>query len=396
MKNRKYYILAEIANFIMFYLFYITLTELWNVFLKRQFSIVLPVGVFLILFFSYFIRVSLKRLPTIIDNVVVYTLAHIVPIFLIFLLPLDVQFRLVLGLFYMYVLIADLRAWFVTKGEGFAYINIGFVVAPAIAYLVADIRGSKFAMTYFFVVGILFMLTFYLRLFFENAFLLAVEKKNNDKMPFDDMLKNDSKLAIPFIIISIVVMVIAKIDALDKWSLFLYLKFAKLIGFLLTKFGEFLDYIYAILFMHDEEVEPLVIGLEEEIVYEDNVVFNVIAYGLYIILAAFLIFILVRVIIAIVKTIMVKKEIQTQLIEDEDMIEIREKIVRKKSEKKEKISKIRRMYKKAIEKNIKKGYELKKYQTPRERADDIEKLMNENIHELNVMYEKDRYGKNAD
>ena len=78
--------------------------------------------------------------------------------------------------------------------------------------------------------------------------------------------------------------------------------------------------------------------------------------------------------------------------EEEDMIEIREKIVRKRNEKKDKLSKIRRVYKKAIERNIKKGYELKKYQTPRERAEDIQELMNEDIFELNSLYEKERYG----
>ena len=96
--------------------------------------------------------------------------------------------------------------------------------------------------------------------------------------------------------------------------------------------------------------------------------------------------------ISIIKSLSVRREIQIQTIEDEGMIEIREKIVRKRNVKKEKLSKIRRIYKKAIEKNIKKGYELKKFHTPRERAEDIQKLMNEDIFELNSLYEKERYG----
>jgi hypothetical protein len=111
-----------------------------------------------------------------------------------------------------------------------------------------------------------------------------------------------------------------------------------------------------------------------------------------VILAAIVIFVLVRIIISIVKSLIVKKEIQTTTIEDEGMIEIREKIVRKKNVKKENLSKIRKQYKKAVMRNIKKGYELKKYQTPKERAEDIHKLMNEDIYELNALYEKERYG----
>ena len=105
-----------------------------------------------------------------------------------------------------------------------------------------------------------------------------------------------------------------------------------------------------------------------------------------------MVFVIVKIIISVIKSLSVSREIQTQTIEEEDMIEIREKIVRKRSEKKDKLSKIRRVYKKAIERNIKKGYELKKFQTPRERAEDIQKQMKEDIFELNALYEKERYG----
>ena len=94
----------------------------------------------------------------------------------------------------------------------------------------------------------------------------------------------------------------------------------------------------------------------------------------------------------LVKAAIEKKEARVQTFRDEDMIEIREKIVKKKKVKKDKLSKIRKQYKKTVERNMKKGYELKKYQTPRERADDIMQLMKEDISELNVLYENERYG----
>ena len=143
-------------------------------------------------------------------------------------------------------------------------------------------------------------------------------------------------------------------------------------------------------------------GTEDDIVYVQdlmeeespaaNPIFNIISAVVFVILALALLFLFVKAIISIIKSLSVGREVQTQTIEDEGMIEIREKIVRKKNDRKEKLSKIRRIYKKAIERNIKKGYELKKYQTPRERAEDIQELMNEDIFELNSLYEKERYG----
>ena len=155
---------------------------------------------------------------------------------------------------------------------------------------------------------------------------------------------------------------------------------------------KFIGWIFDLLIRSDEEI-PVAIMEEPEVTDgAANPVFNVISVIIFVFLALVLLFVFIKIMISVIKSLSVRKEIQTQTIEDEGMIEIREKIVRKRNEKKEKLPKIRRIYKKAIEKNIKKGYELKKYQTPRERAEDIQKQMNENIFELNSLYEKERYG----
>ena len=231
-----------------------------------------------------------------------------------------------------------------------------------------------------------------MRLFFSNAHLLSIERRNNDKMPFDDMLRNDSKLAIPFIVISFVIMVVAKIEKLDSVALYLYEKFADFLGFLLINVLSFIDKLLTLLLGENTEDPVMLMEMAEEGEYVSDPVFNIISTIIVIILAIIMVFVIVKIIISVIKSLSVSREIQTQTIEEEDMIEIREKIVRKRNEKKDKLSKIRRVYKKAIERNIKKGYELKKFQTPRERAEDIQKQMKEDIFELNALYEKERYG----
>ena len=129
---------------------------------------------------------------------------------------------------------------------------------------------------------------------------------------------------------------------------------------------------------------------------ESSAVFNIISGVMFFVVLAIVIFVFIKIILSIIKSVMVKKEVNTMTIEDEGVIEIREKIVRKKVQKKESLSKIRKLYKKTIIKNIKKGYELKTYQTPRERAEDINKMMSEDIFELNALYEKERYGQVKD
>ena len=392
MKSRRFLALAEISNFIMIYLLILALGEVWDMIYKRPFLPILPIGIFVLLLFSYFLRTLFDTRQFLLNNFFVFALLHLFPLLLIIFLPFDFIYKLFLFGVFMLLLISDLKSYFVSRGEGFTYVTIIFVLLPSIAYLFADIFDFNFAMRYFFVIGVLYVLFNYLRLFFENAYLLSIERKNNEKMPLEDMLRNDTKLVVPFVVLSFVIMVLTKIEAFDRVTLFLYMKFANFLGFLIIKITEFADYIFEKLFGDAEDV-TMTITMEEIAESEGSqTIFNVISGVMFIIVLAIVVFVLIKIIISIMKSLIVKKEIKTMTIEDDGMIEIREKIVRKKSQKKENLSKIRKLYKKTIIKNIKKGYELKNYQTPRERAEDINKMMNEDIFELNALYEKERYG----
>ncbi len=392
MKSRKYYNLAEACNFIMIVLLYISVVEIWDVMYKVPFNYVLPLGTVLMLLFSLAIRTLFGKMNSFLNNFVVYGLLHIIPLLAIIFVPIDPLQKMAFIFVFMVIFVTNMRSYFKAKGQGFEYVGVVLVLIPAVAYLIADILSLRFTMLMYFIMGVAFIILYYLRLFFSNAHLLSIERRNNDKMPFDDMLRNDSKLAIPFIVISFVIMVVAKFEKLDSVALYLYEKFADFLGFLLINVVSFIDKLLTLLFGENTEDPVMLMEMTEEGEYVSDPVFNIISTIIFIILAIIMVFVIVKIIIAVIKSLSVSREIQTQTIEEEDMIEIREKIVRKRNEKKDKLSKIRRVYKKAIERNIKKGYELKKFQTPRERAEDIQKQMKEDIFELNALYEKERYG----
>ena len=392
MKSRRYYNLAEAANFIMVILIYISVVEIWDVMYKVPFNFVLPAGTVIMLLFSLAIRMIFGKMKSFLNNFVVYAITHVLLVLGILFVPIDPLQKMAFAFVLFIIFITNMRSYFKAQGQGFEYVGVVLVLLPAIGYLVADILSLRTTMFAYFVIGVAFVMLYYFRLFFSNAHLLSIERKNNEKMPLDDMLLNDSKLAIPFIVMSFVIMVVAKIEKLDSLALFLYDKFAAGLRFVLGYVLKFIGWLFDLLIRSDEEI-PVAIMEETEMVDDAaNPVFNVISIIIFVFLALVLLFVFVKIMISIIKSLSVRREIQTQTIEDEGMIEIREKIVRKRNEKKEKLSKIRRIYKKAIEKNIKKGYELKKYQTPRERAEDIQKQMNEDIFELNSLYEKERYG----
>ena len=376
----------------MVVMLYISVVEIWDVMYKVPFNYVLPTGTVLMLLFSFILRLVFGKMKSFLNNIIVYALMHVIPVLAIIFVPVEPLQKMAFAFVFFIIFITNMRSYYKAQGQGFEYVGVVLVLVPAIGYLIADILSLRTTMLVYFIIGVAFVILYYFRLFFANAHLLSIERKNNEKMPLDDMLRNDSKLAIPFIVFSFVIMVVAKIEKLDSIALFLYDKFAAGLRFVLKYVLKFIGFIFDLLIRSDEEI-PVAIMEETEVAEEAaNPVFNVISIIIFIFLAAVLLFVFIKILISIIKSLSVRKEIQTQTIEDEGMIEIREKIVRKRNDKKEKLSKIRRIYKKAIEKNIKKGYDLKKYQTPRERAEDIQKQMNEDIFELNSLYEKERYG----
>ena len=392
MKSKRYYVIAEISNFIMILILYLSVTEIWNMLYKMPFNPVVPLGTLIMLLFALFMRVVFTRIKSFINNVFIYALLHLILVPVILFIPVNPTQKIVFFVLFMVIFVTDMRNYFMASGEGFVYVSVILVLVPALAYLFADIFGFGVSMTFFFIIGVAYVILYYIRLFFEDAYILSMERKNNDKMPFDDMLKNDSKLAIPFIAISFVVMVLARIDALDRLTLFLYLKFAAGFRFVLGKVLKFIGMVFDFLFGGETDDLVMMENFAEEEGAAPSPAFTWISNIIFFALAIVVLIVIIKIIISVVKALSVRKEVSTQTIEDEGMMEIREKIVRKRSDKKEKLSKVRRIYKKTIERYIKKGYDLKEYQTPRERSEDIKKLMNEDISVLNAMYEKERYG----
>ncbi len=371
----------------MIFLFTFTVGSVWNALVKVPDYFVMPGVIFAFLLFSYGIRKY-------VTNFVVYFLLHIIPFAAFIFVPMDAFTRIFLTGFILLFAGLNIKNWFSgnLKEDGFAPIHFGFVFAFAGAYLAMDIFHRRFTMFMIFIFGILFFVLYYVRLFTENVNYLYIEKKRNDKMPLRDMIINSAKLAIPFVIVSVIIMVIARFDFVDKIALDIYFKIAGLIGIIIKKTLEFLEFIFSKIFSDEMvEIEPLVLPQEEEM-GGNSVVVNVIAVITYIFIVGLLVFLGIKMIISIYKAIVFNRQKKVYKVEDDAVIEIRENIVQRRKSRRVKLSKIRKMYKKLIEKKAKEGYQIYRFHTPRERSEDIKKKMNADVSFINEIYEKERYG----
>ena len=102
---------------------------------------------------------------------------------------------------------------------------------------------------------------------------------------------------------------------------------------MIVKITELADYLYDLLFGDAEDVDMTFVMEEVTETEGSNAVFSIISGIMFVIVLALVLFVLIKMVISIIKSIIVKKEVKTTTIEEEGMVEIREKIVRKKNEK---------------------------------------------------------------
>ena len=381
MKEERCNITAQIANLLMVYIVCLTVLFLGEYLLKRTPGVVpvLFLGVFLA--YLFFLR-------SVVSNFIVYALLHIPPFVILIFIPWEMgKTELLLYAFVFTVL--DFVHWIKRKKGTFAFVPIPLVLINALAYLYADVKKNTVGMIIFFALGILYFLLFYIRLFYSNAAALSKERLQDEKMPFRDILKNSAVAAFPFVILSILLMIFIRIDALDSVALAVYEFVVKIVVFAAKIVLRAMEFFAGLLFGGSTEETIREIG--EMTDGEPGMVLKILSAIVYWSSFAVLLYLFVRLVISIIKWIPMKKSLTPEVIEESDMVEIRERIVKPKNEKEEKLSAVRRRYKTTVEKAAKKGYEIKRYHTPKERAKDLLLQKNEDIGELSSAYETERY-----
>ena len=381
MKDRSCGEIAQIVNAGMIYIVWLTGLLFGEMLMKRSPGFVCALALAGIIAFCFFLRKT-------VGHFAVYLLLHLLPFGALLAVPFEAG-KIELYAIYVLFFILDMAYWMKKKTGGYANIPIAMVVLNAAAYLYSDVKKNTGAMILFFALGIVYFLFYYVRLYFGNAANLAGEKTQDEKMPFGDMLKNSAVVAVPFVLLSVLAMVLIRIDALDKYALIAYDFIMRIVGRVARIVLLIIEWFASLIVVDDSETltrSVLEFGMEEQ-----NVVLRVISAIVYLASLGLLLFLLVRVVIAVIRWIPMHRNLKPQVIEESDMVEIRERIVRTTDGRGEKLSKIRKKYKKTVERAAKRGYKVEGYHTPKERAADLIAKTGEDIRELSGMYELERY-----
>lgn len=384
MKDKFVYKISEYANIVMVYVFILGISVFAFMMADFNINFMFAVAVFLLLVGTYIIRKKIK-------NMIFYFFCIIAQSALLLLLPIpkdNMGFFVMIEIVY---LIINVWYYFTRLYYGLAYISIYCIVSFAVEFFIADVKGFDAQTELYFAFGIIYFFMHYIRLFMSNINMFSLEKNKNNNMPFWEMIKNDSKLTIPFICFSLIVMFSLKVDFLDTW---LGKAYNYLIGYVrdgLTFLIDFLDYLFNLIFKsYDVVVKPPVFVADSA--KEPSVAMNIVSTTVVIGLILLAIFIVCYSAYRFLKSVETKDFEAKTSIEENGMIEVHERIKSKKV-KKEKLSSVRKQYKQTVERIARKGVSVYTNHTPDERAEYIKKESKENIDELTKKYKKERYSK---
>lgn len=386
MNANKLFYRAEVYNFIMIYALassaYLSVTLL---------DTNLPqVSVFLVLVGLELISYLSRRH---VNKMVLYLLVHLAePIAFIFI-PMNPVGIMTAALAWIVFLMLDLYAWGKVDLYGFMYVPILMELPVAIFYFLSYLADKPLNSYLIFILGVLYFVLYYLREANINLYRLSMEGREDGTMPLDVIRKNNFRILLPPLLLSACVMLLTKADGLND----------RIYTFLKKVAGVILLVIYTIGFLIEKFFTDLLGSYEEDwsvmekakVATQDqpSLAADILDYLIMAAIIGVTGFVVFKIVKSIIDSIEAKEEGSVENITCKGMVEIREKLPRKKTKDDRGLSKIRREYKHKIERAAKSGYDIKVGQTPAERATDMKQSIGEDISELTLLYEAERYGK---
>lgn len=388
MKGRSYQSIAEYANLCMVILFHQTIFLFAEYMMKTKPSLVYGLILAGVVVFSHFTRVY-------ITHFVPYALFRVAILAGLFFLP-KTEMKIYLIAYVAVLFVLDFIYWTKKKDRGMPIISIWCVTLNAVAYLYMDFKKNEPAMKFFFIFGILFFVLFYIRFFCTNAGKLAKDQSKDEKMPFGDMIKNGLGIVLPFLIISILLMIFVRGDFLDKYLIKAYEIFLFVTGKIIKALIAVFIWLSKLLDkLRQAPVEEVAEEAGEALIDEESLLVKILSMIFYVLSIATFFILIIKGIYNLIRMIPLHRKRKVEVSEESDMVEIREKIVRKERKKEVRLTGIRKQYKKTVEKEIRAGYPLETSHTPRERAEDILEKRGSDIKDLSRKYENERYSVNG-
>lgn len=393
MITKKYVIYADLLNLIMLFLLSVVISWCGAVGMGGSFCAEAVAGMAVLLVLLYLLRLHVK-------NLFLYIALHLVLFAVLFSLPLPVIAVAELITFLIVFTITDFVFWTDATLHGFYYVHVSCCLFFLLAYAYGDYKDAQEVQSAAYIMGILFLGLYFLRLYFENGIRFSRDKQMNEEVPLKQMYAQNIKLILPLVSIFVVCMFLIQSETLAEFLLVV-------LRVIVEKVVYFINWLISIL----PRIQGANAGMAElpaKLLLAANAPPGLLQMLIRLLemlvsgaVTGFLIFILLRGVYRFFRTYLLRNGREERLLLYQDMSEKREWI----SDKKERVEKrlfgtlsdaekIRKLYKKKIRALERGGYQINRFDTPMERAADVYESRGEDIVEATAVYEEARYGNN--
>ncbi len=391
MITKKYIIYADLLNLLMLFLLSVVISWCGSVGMGGPFYAEAAAGMAALLVLLYLLRLYVK-------NLFLYIALHAVLFAVLFALPLPAIAVAELIAFLIVFTITDFAFWTDATLHGFYYVHVSCCLFFLLAYAYGSYKGAQEMQGAAYVMGILFLGFYFLRLYFENGIRFSKDKQMNEEVPLKQMFAQNMKLILPLVGIFVVCMFLIQSKTLADFLLTVLQTLVKAVVYFVNWLISILPRIKQVNMAIPELPEDLFSAAEAPPDWVQMLI-RLLEMLISAAVVGFLIFIALRGMYRFFRTYLFRNEREERLLLYQDMSERREWLSEKSAQKNRRLpgrltsaEKIRRLYKRKIRALERGGYRLNRSDTPMERAADVHESRGEDILEATAVYEEVRYG----
>lgn len=395
MLAKKYLIGAEWINNLMILLLYFVSGEFFAYLLGYTLGVRFLFMSLIVIFCSYLCRVYIEKL-------LVFLAAHILMYACLILMP--ISFRLKFSTFIMLTILTVCDLFFWTGGTDRSFIRVHPVLSLIFAavFIYASLKQAPYPERISYVCGICFLSLYFLRTYLLNGAGFASGMLINKNTPIDEMFKYNSRLVFPLVGGFTACMFLIQSETLALWL-------STAVRFIMNCLGRFLSFLFSLI-PRSENEEQVIIESQGKVMLPKTgsapvwliTLLGAVEKVVSIFVIGLIIYYIIKLIVRFFIMYFERHGYEIMTVKLEDHEEIREKI---RHDKRGKVTdliwgmsereRIRRKYRSAVIRMSRRGYLIKRAQTPAERAADIavspELPGTESFAELTERYEKIRY-----
>ncbi len=392
MNVKRYAVYADVMNLLMIELVYVSLVWYIQTALGTMVSVWIPLFYAVILSFAYVARCRIRRLS-------IYISVHLVLCICVVFLPFPSFEKMFIIIFAILWTIFDLMYWTGAERVGIEMLPVWTGLVFLVVFFRASVFGYTFMINVAYIGGIIYMGIFFLRLYCLNIRKFSTDKQMHEQVPIALMFAQNGKMVAILVTCFVLGMILLRSRL-----------FVDGVGMLLQKLRELIAQflVWMASMMPQDILEEATAGREEMQVQliptleQDPFWYNLF-YVLEVIVKWTMIFGFMYWVLRGIYRFYIKYR-RLSLYEGEEICydgikETKSWLIKEHRQRQNTFfgsltnaEKVRRIYRKKIERFAQSGYSFTRAHTPYERAEDVKQWKaQESVDELTTVYEKARY-----